>query len=83
MVGTNWVFNVKAEYTLKGRVVVQGWGQVPGIHCGCTYTLACRVQSIHMALAMAASENWEVLELDVQTAFHRGTGGICEDFFRL
>ena len=33
-----------------------------------------------MALAMAASEDWEVLVLDVQTAFHRGTGGICEDF---
>ena len=36
-----------------------------------------------MAPAMAAREDWEVLVLDVQTAFHRGTGGICEDFSRL
>ena len=29
--GTKWVFKVKAEHALMGRVVVQGWGQGPGI----------------------------------------------------
>ena len=33
VVGTKWVFKVKADHTLKGRVLVQGWGQVPGIDC--------------------------------------------------
>ena len=37
MIGTKWAFKVKANHTLKGRVVVQGWGQVSGIDCGCTY----------------------------------------------
>ena len=69
VIGTKWVFKVKADHTLKGRVVVQGWGQVPGIDCGCTYAPVCRIQSIRMALAIAAHENWEVLQLDVQAAF--------------
>ena len=69
VVGTKWVFKVKADHTLKGRVVVQGWGQVPGIDFGCTYAPVCRIQSIRMALAIAASEDWKVFQLDVQTAF--------------
>ena len=69
VIGTKWVFKVKADHTPKGRVVVQGWGQVSGIDCGCTYLPVCRIQSICMALATAASEEWKVLRLDVQTAF--------------
>ena len=69
LIRTKWVFKVKADHTLKGRVVVRGCGQVPGIDCGCTYAPACRIQSIRMALATAASEVWEVFQLDVQTAF--------------
>ena len=61
VVGTKWVFKVKADHTLKGRVVVQGWGQVSEIDYGCTYLPVCRIQSICMALAIAASEDWEVL----------------------
>ena len=69
VVGTKWVFKVKADHTLKGRVVVQGGGQVPEIDCGCTHAPVCRIQSIRMALAIAASEDWEVFQLDIQTAF--------------
>ena len=69
LIRTKWVFKVKADHTLKGRVVVRGCGQVPGIDCGCTYAPVCRIQSIRMALATAASEVWEVFQLDVQTAF--------------
>ena len=61
VIETKWVFKVKADHALKGRVVVQGEGQVPGIICGHTYAPMCRIQSIWMALAIAAHENWEVL----------------------
>lgn len=86
VIGTKWVFKVKADHTLKCRVAVQGWGQVPGIDCGCTYAPMCRIQSIRMALAIAASQDWEVLQLDVQTAVSKrqGTkGGICAKSSRL
>ena len=63
------MFKVKADHTLKRLVVVQGWGQITGVNCGCTNAPVCRIQSIRMALAIAAHEDWEVLQLDVQTAF--------------
>ena len=69
VVGTKWVFKVKAERTLKGRVLAQGWGQIPGVDCGCTYAPVCRIQSIRMVLTTAANEDWKILQLDVQTAF--------------
>ena len=60
---------VKACRTLKGRVVVQGWGLAPGIDCGCTHAPVRRIQSIRLALDIAASGDWEVRQLDVQTVF--------------
>ena len=69
VIGTKWVFNFEADHTLKGREVVEGWGQLSGIYCGCTYAPLCRIQGIRMALAIAASEDWEVFQFDVQTAF--------------
>ena len=68
-IGTKWVFKVKADHTLEGRVEVEGWGQVSGIDCGCTNLLVYRFQNICLALTIAASEDWEALQLDVQTAF--------------
>ena len=55
------MFKVKADHTPNGRVVIQGWGRVPGVDCGCTYAQVCRIQTIRMALAIAAHEDWEVL----------------------
>ena len=69
MIGTKWVFKVKADHTRKSRFVLQGWGQVAGIDCGCTYAPVCRVQIARMALAIAASEDWKVFLHDEQTAF--------------
>ena len=31
IVGSRWVYKVKADKSYKGRVVVLGWGQVPGV----------------------------------------------------
>ena len=69
VIGTKWIFKVKADHTLKGRVVVQGWGRLSRIDCGCTYLPVCRIQNICMTLTITASEDREVPQLDVQTAF--------------
>ena len=34
-----------------------------------TYVPVCRLQSIRMVLAIAAEKNWEVFQVDVNTAF--------------
>ena len=34
---SRWVYKVKADNSHKGRVVVLGGGQLPGIDCGSTF----------------------------------------------
>ena len=68
-IGSRWVFKRKADGTFKARIVAQGWNVVPGVDCGRTSSPVCRLQSIWAVLAIAAEKNWEVLQLDAQTAF--------------
>ena len=37
LVGTRWVYKIKADGVYKGRLVVLGWTQVPGIYYGDTF----------------------------------------------
>lgn len=69
VIGSKWVFKVKADTTYKARIVAQGWNQIPGRDCGNTYAPVCRLQSIRMVLAIAAEYDLEVHQMDVKTAF--------------
>ena len=42
---------------------------MPDKDCGGTFAPVCRLQSIHMVLAIATEINWNVVQLDVKTAF--------------
>ena len=37
VVGTRWIYKIKADGVYKGQLVVLGWSQVPGIDCSGTY----------------------------------------------
>ena len=67
--GTKWVFKRKADATFKARLVVPVWGLVPGVDCGGTLAPVCRIQSFRIVLAIAADIDYEVFQIDVQTAF--------------
>ena len=69
LLGTRWVFKLKPNGLFEGRVVVQGWSQVPGIDCGGSYAPVCRLQSIQMLFAVVAALGWSAQQLDVVTAF--------------
>ena len=69
MVGSSWVNKIKADSLFKSCLVMLGWAQVPGIDCGGTFAPVCRLQSISTMLAIATKVDYEVLLLDVQTAF--------------
>ena len=69
IVGSRWVYKVKADKSYKGRVVVLGWGQVPSVDCGGTFAPVCRLQSIRMVLAIATEFDFECWQLDYNTAF--------------
>ena len=69
IVGSRWVYKVKADKSYKGRVVVLGWGQVPGVDCGGMFDPVCRLQSIRMVLAIAAEFDFECWQLGYNTVF--------------
>ena len=60
---------INTDSTYKGRLVLQGFLQIPGIDCGGTFAPVCRRQSIRMMLAVARELDYEVHMRDVQTAF--------------
>ena len=50
-------------------MVAQGWNQVHGLDCGNTFAPVRRLQSVRMVLAIAVEVDWELIQLDVKTAF--------------
>ena len=69
IIGSRRVDKVKADKSYKGRIVVLGWGQVPGVDCGGMFAPVCRLQSIRMVLAIAAEFDFECWKVDCNTAF--------------
>ena len=65
VIGTRWVYKIKVDGVYKGRLVVLGGSQVPGINCGGIFAPVCRLHSIRMVLAIAADQDYEVYMLDV------------------
>ena len=72
IIGTRWVYKVKADGRFKARLVVQGWSQRHGFDCGSTFAPVCRLESQRILLAIATAKTWPVIALDVQTAFLNG-----------
>ena len=64
-----WAFNVKPDGLFKSRFCAQGFSQVAGTDFASTYAPVCRIPSVRIVLAIATSHNWNVIQLDVQTAF--------------
>ena len=69
IIGSMWVFKVKPDGLFKSRFCAQGFSQVAGTDFGSTYAPVCRIPSVRIVLAIAASHDWNVIQLDVQTAF--------------
>ena len=61
------MFKVKPDDLFKSRFYAQGFSQVAGT--GSTYAPVCRIPSVRIVLAIAASHDWNVIQLDVETAF--------------
>ena len=77
-VGSRWVFRTKtgldgtvARY--KARLVARGFSQKPGTDYEETFSPVVRGESIRMLLSLAAQEDMELHQLDVETAFLHGT----------
>uniref|UniRef100_A0AAV1VKM4 Integrase catalytic domain-containing protein n=1 Tax=Peronospora matthiolae TaxID=2874970 RepID=A0AAV1VKM4_9STRA len=76
-VGCKWVFKIKRDPSgkiikFKARLVAKGFTQRPGIDYNETFAPVARKESINTVLAIAAAEDLEAENVDVDTAFLYG-----------
>jgi hypothetical protein len=77
LIGSKWVFKIKrdAEGTIikhKARLVAKGFSQIPGIDFEETYAPVGRTTSLRILLTIAASQDLEILQADVEGAYLNG-----------
>jgi len=73
-IGCRWIFKAKRDkdnniISYKARLVIQGFRQVEGIDFTDTYAPTVSPKSIKFLLALAADRDWEIKQLDFDTAF--------------
>ena len=68
IIGSMWVLKVKPDGLFKSQFCAQGFPQVAGTDFGSTYASVCRISIFRSVLAIAASHDWNVIQLDVPTA---------------
>ncbi|KAG5715707.1 hypothetical protein E4T56_gene198 [Termitomyces sp. T112] len=77
IVGSKWVFKVKKDAAgnvikYKARLMAQDYSQVPGIDYFNTFAPVAKLASIQAVLAMAATFDMEIHQIDVKSAFLNG-----------
>jgi hypothetical protein len=77
LVRCRWVYRTKSAADgqinrYKARLVAKGFQQIHGIDYDETFAPVMNMDSIRLALAIAATKGWEVHHMDVKNAFIHG-----------
>ena len=54
IIGSLWVFVIKADGTYKARLCIKGCQQLEGLHYGDTFTAASGIETFRLAINIAA-----------------------------
>ena len=78
IVGSRWVFKIKRNSDgsvsrYKARLVAQGYSQVQGVDYNEVFSPVARFSAIRSLLAVANAYDYEIHQMDVETAFLNGT----------
>nr|KYP73058.1 Retrovirus-related Pol polyprotein from transposon TNT 1-94 [Cajanus cajan] len=76
-IGVKWVYKKKmnAEGEVeryKARLVVKGYKQKEGIDYDEVFAPVTRMESIRLLISLAAQRQWQILQMDVKSAFLNG-----------
>jgi ABC-type uncharacterized transport system substrate-binding protein len=76
-IGLRWVFKQKKDESgavikYKARLVAKGYVQQVGVDFEEVFAPVARMESVHLILALAVDEGWEVHHMDVKTVFLNG-----------
>ncbi|GJV10697.1 retrotransposon protein, putative, ty1-copia subclass [Tanacetum coccineum] len=76
-VGSKWLFKKKTDmdgavHTYKARLVAKGYTQTPGIDYEETFSPVADIRAIRILIAIVAYYDYEIWQMDVQTAFLNG-----------
>lgn len=75
VIGCRWVFRIKDEPTgprFKSRLCAKGYAQTKGIDYMETFAPTVRYDSIRLLLSIAVQHKYEIIQLDIKTAFLYG-----------
>ena len=77
LIGNKWVFRVKRHpdgtvHKYKVRLVAKGFHQQPGIDFHETFSHVIKAPTIRLILALVASKQWDIRQLDINNVFLNG-----------
>ncbi|GKF50465.1 retrovirus-related pol polyprotein from transposon TNT 1-94 [Tanacetum coccineum] len=88
IIALKWIYKVKLdEYDdvlkNKARLVAKGFRQEEGLDFEESFAPVARLEAIRIFIANAASKNMTVYQMDVKTAFLKGSSGMITSILQL